>query len=979
MKILRIRLNNLNSIKGPYLIDLTKEPLASAGLFAITGPTGAGKSTILDAITLALYGKAARYGSEANPEDMMSRHAGECSAEVEFEVPSGVYRAVWERRRAQNRADGKLQPPKRYIYDAAGETLAQQIREADEKIEELLGLNYDRFLRSVLLAQGDFAKFLKANANERAELLESLTGTAIYTRLGKLAYDGAIERAKALADRKVHLGQIVILEDEARKELEGAIQQGDEERKRLDAEIKKGGEMLSKISELEKARTDEMAAAVELDEIEKKRKHAEVDLERLRQHRLTVPFAAELALLDAAKIAMTTSEGNRLNAEADYGKTKKALVKANLILGASIRNALTKRQREMESGAEAVEKESQIAKDTREWLNKHEADAGLVNRIGDLTAAIGDLKNARGAVRDGWSDWTRTAVEIMPNDVGVFPDSLEATSHADLEQMLENFFSVAAKSKQELKTTEEDAKKQRDLRQDHLAKAMQVATFEDHRANLKEGEACSLCGALEHPYAEGSVPSDEIGELEDEVKKAIRKFDEANKNHLKFDGTLSKLNSQRGKILVSVREASDFQSELEKLLKPLGVPIPVCGDEDALRKKLQIRESDYLKRVKDEGDAIHRKDAAEKTVTAAKNDAVTLEQKLLKVPALPADLQLGPIDLKELLPVSEAEENYTAAEKGEGIKAAQLVDRQKDERKAVEVYDRIKLSLESSVAGSEFNTLEELCSAQLALNVAIIIEELDKTLTNRKIAANALLQKAKGSSVRLLAEKVVEGDEAKLVKDYQVTLKDESHKLVEDQVARRNAIIADDINREKWLQGQKELQEDQKSLAIWNRLKELIGSADGSKFRRHAQGISLDVLTRKANRHLESLSDRYRICRDDAETLNLQIEDLHQAGVRRPMASLSGGESFLASLALALGLSDLAGRKVRIDSLFIDEGFGSLDSETLEIAIVALESLRQDQKTVGVISHVSVLQQRIGTQIVVEKNPSGVSRIRVIP
>lgn len=97
------------------------------------------------------------------------------------------------------------------------------------------------------------------------------------------------------------------------------------------------------------------------------------------------------------------------------------------------------------------------------------------------------------------------------------------------------------------------------------------------------------------------------------------------------------------------------------------------------------------------------------------------------------------------------------------------------------------------------------------------------------------------------------------------------------------------------------------------------------------------------------------------------------------MASLSGGESFLASLALALGLSDLAGRKVRIDSLFIDEGFGSLDSETLEIAIVALESLRQDQKTVGVISHVSVLQQRIGTQIVVEKSPGGVSRIRVIP
>ena len=126
------------------------------------------------------------------------------------------------------------------------------------------------------------------------------------------------------------------------------------------------------------------------------------------------------------------------------------------------------------------------------------------------------------------------------------------------------------------------------------------------------------------------------------------------------------------------------------------------------------------------------------------------------------------------------------------------------------------------------------------------------------------------------------------------------------------------------------------------------------------------------------LSDRYRIRRDTSETLNLQVEDLDQAGVQRPMASLSGGESFLVSLALALGLSDLAGRTVRIDSLFVDEGFGTLDPETLEIAIAALETLRQDHKTVGVISHVGLLKERISTQIVVEKLAGGVSQIRVV-
>ena len=140
MKILRIALKNLNSLCGEHVVDLEEEPLASAGLFAITGATGAGKSTLLDAITLALYGRAARYGKEPNPGSMMSRHCGECSAEVTFSVLAGRYRAEWKLRRAGGKADGKLQPPQRYIYDSGEhdeQVLAQKIREADEMIEAL--------------------------------------------------------------------------------------------------------------------------------------------------------------------------------------------------------------------------------------------------------------------------------------------------------------------------------------------------------------------------------------------------------------------------------------------------------------------------------------------------------------------------------------------------------------------------------------------------------------------------------------------------------------------------------------------------------------------------------------------------------------------------------------------------------------------------------------------------------------------------
>src|SRR6266568_446722 len=170
MKILRIKLRNLNSLRGDHEVNFEAEPLAGAGLFAITGPTGAGKSTLLDAITLALYGQAARYGEIPSPEDMMSRHCGECMAEVKFQVPLGTYRAEWQLHRAREKAEGRVGRPKRYVYDSMGQPIAQNVRETEALVEKLVGLDYRRFLRSALLAQGEFSQFLKANPNERAGL-----------------------------------------------------------------------------------------------------------------------------------------------------------------------------------------------------------------------------------------------------------------------------------------------------------------------------------------------------------------------------------------------------------------------------------------------------------------------------------------------------------------------------------------------------------------------------------------------------------------------------------------------------------------------------------------------------------------------------------------------------------------------------------------------------------------------------------------
>jgi len=168
----------------------------------------------------------------------------------------------------------------------------------------------------------------------------------------------------------------------------------------------------------------------------------------------------------------------------------------------------------------------------------------------------------------------------------------------------------------------------------------------------------------------------------------------------------------------------------------------------------------------------------------------------------------------------------------------------------------------------------------------------------------------------------------------------------------------------------------------WQELNALIGSADGAVFARFAQGLTLDRLSALANRHLSQLNPRYSMRRaagEAGENLALEIVDHYQADTARPMNSLSGGESFLASLALSLALSELAGGRTSIESLFIDEGFGSLDADTLEVAMSALENLQAQGKTIGVISHVESMKERIPIQIQVLKEPGGHSRLQLIP
>lgn len=305
MKILAIRLKNLASLAGPFEIDFTAEPLASAGLFAITGPTGAGKSTLLDALCLALFGAVPRLSnaqvsakapdadgeiSTGDPRTLLRRGTGEGYAEVDFVGIDGRrYRARWEANRAREKAGGKLQHSRQSLRDIdLDQLLASQKVEFKVQLEAVLGLNFEQFTRAVLLAQSEFSAFLKANDNERSELLEKLTDTALYTRLGRRAFDKAKEAREAHKLLQDQATGVTPLSNEARAELDERFNEAQQQLKTQQAQLKQLELQHTWLKELRQLQDEQLSATEQLIS-------ARQDWENLASERLKLTRLEQLA------------------------------------------------------------------------------------------------------------------------------------------------------------------------------------------------------------------------------------------------------------------------------------------------------------------------------------------------------------------------------------------------------------------------------------------------------------------------------------------------------------------------------------------------------------------------------------------------------------------------------------------------------------------------------------------------------------
>jgi DNA repair protein SbcC/Rad50 len=428
MKILSIKGNNLASLKGDFELDLRGEMLSSTGLFAITGATGSGKSTLLDALCLALFdntprlasGGSARIGyrdqeekdriSASDVRNLLRRGTGSGWAEVHFQgVDEREYRARWDVRRARGRATGRLQVQTQKLEDVAtGQSLGGTRRETLAAIEARLGLNFEQFCRSALLAQGDFAAFLRAKESKRAQLLERITGTSIYGRISREVYFRTKRESDALARLEEHLAVLDLLTAERRGELEGDLA---ERRAELGKGVVVQDELAAEVAWFERLTALEAAereAAGEAERAELTWSSAEEERERLAGADRAEPLRPWLSTRDRSVTEVERARASRGQADAAFTAAAK-------VAGAAAESA-----NQASQARDAARKAREVAEPVLRQAAKLDLEAdGQRRRVTEHQAAAKTAREQASAARK--------RADEQASDLGKLEQSLEET------------------------------------------------------------------------------------------------------------------------------------------------------------------------------------------------------------------------------------------------------------------------------------------------------------------------------------------------------------------------------------------------------------------------------------------------------------------------------------------------------------------------------------------------------------------------
>ena len=369
MRILGVRFKNLNSLNGEWNIDFTHPEYASDGIFAITGPTGSGKTTILDAVCLGLYGRTPRLDKVTkSSNEIMSRQTGECFAEVTFETKGGRYRCHWSQHRARKNPEGELQPARHEVADAeSGTVLESGIQQVAGFIEETTGMDFDRFTRSMLLAQGGFAVFLQAHPDERSPILEQITGTEIYSRISIKVHERRAEERDKLDLLLAELKGIQVLSEDEVRDLQANLKEKQTQEAELGAQLeglRKSASWLETVAALEKG-------ILELDTQEQ-------DFEKRSQ-----AFEPERARLDKSRKA--------LGLEGDY-RGVDAMRSQQGIETRELDGAIAAMPLKDKACEEALTRKKAAETELNEARKRQQSEAEVIKKVRELDARLSEQK-----------------------------------------------------------------------------------------------------------------------------------------------------------------------------------------------------------------------------------------------------------------------------------------------------------------------------------------------------------------------------------------------------------------------------------------------------------------------------------------------------------------------------------------------------------------------------------------------------------
>lgn len=918
MRPLKITMSAFGPYAGEVTLDMQK--LGKSGIYLITGDTGAGKTTIFDAISYALYGEVS--GNYRENTTLRSKYAGVDTptfVELEFEYNNEIYKINRnpEYPRPNKRGEGFTKQSANAELVMPDGSVITKIKEVSAKVEEIIGINKNQFSQIAMIAQGDFRKLLNCETNERSKIFRKIFKTEPYhnieIKLSSLFNELKRNREKEKSGIEQYINQLKCNENDTLSlELERA-KSGDV---LIEDVIKLAGEIINK-DKLEYTKTQKNIESIN-EEIEKINSNIKL---YENQEATKKAYAKASAKLEELKTKRNDCEKAYKSAEAQRERLDDLTRKINLI------NSKMPKYDELKSLENSISEKTQSFEKSNNSLKLKQQEITLLEKeFDEKSKALEEVKGA---------DLLVQKLTVQKEEINKKAEALkELKTEIDRckteQKNLKNAQSFAKSALDEYGALENEYNQ------------IYIAFFNEQAGiiadELKDGEPCPVCGSTSHPNlarkSENAPSQADVESAQNLVKKAQEKANKAR-------DTASALKSRFDEIAANVKSAA------KKLF----------GTDDNVF-------DDYNSNI----NALKKEYDCTLALLKTANEKLNLYQKLDKeIPKIQEKQKSLSDEISTLNTQKASDEAFIS----ENTKRVTSIKSELDFESADLAKDKLKeyTNLSSDIK----NAIEK------SKNAFDDIKSKYDTQKGTKASLENALKEFKEIDLAPLNEKSLKLNEHK--KDVDETAKSlysriESNKLLVDNISEKRDILKGYDDKYVWLKALSETANGD------------ISGKEKITLETFVQMTYFDSIIRKANIRLLTMSDgQYELVRrSDAETLKkneglaLDVID-HFNGSSRSVSTLSGGESFMASLCLALGLSDeiqSSNGGIKLDTMFVDEGFGSLDGEALDRALSALTSLSQGNRLVGIISHVDALCDRIDNKIVITKDRTIGSNAQII-